>query len=186
MSNLFRHLAPGLALIACAPAPAPSPAKDGVSSANPTERAMTPTATEANKRVVHRLFHDGMNQGRFELVEQLIAPSFVGATGERGPSAFVNVVAGLRAAFPDIHYTLDDVIAEGDRVVVRWTWTGTHRNAYRGFETTNKRVKNTAIAIFELEGEKLTRAWLENDRLGFLQAMGAVPEGLGGPPPKVE
>jgi hypothetical protein len=77
MSNLFRHWASGLALIACAPAPAPSPAKDSASSASPTERAMTPTLTEANKRVVQRLFHEGMNQGRFELVEQLIAPSFV-------------------------------------------------------------------------------------------------------------
>lgn len=147
---------------------------------------MTHTTAEANKRIVRRLFEDGINRGRFELVDELVSPSFVGATGERGPSAFSKAVAGLRSAFPDIHYTLEDVIAEGNRVVVRWTWTGTHRNPYRGFHPTHKQVKNTAIAIFELEGEKLTRAWLENDRLGFLQAMGAVPEGVGAPPTNVE
>jgi hypothetical protein len=69
-------------------------------------------------------------------------------------------------------------------VVVRWTWVGTHQHQYREHKATGKRVKNSAIAIFELADQKLTRLSLETDRLGFLQAMGAVPEGIGGPPPK--
>lgn len=142
---------------------------------------MTEATVERNKRVVRRLFEDGINQGNFALVESLVAPDFVGATGERGPSAFASVVAGLRASFPDIHYTLEDVIAEGDRVVVRWTWTGTHEHQYRVHAPTKKRVKSSAIMIFELSAGKLARSWLEMDRLGFLQAMGAVPEGVGAP-----
>ena len=93
-------------------------------------------------------------------------------------------MVGLRAAFPDIHYTVDDVVAEGDQVAVRWHWTGTHRGAFRGFPPTDKAVTNTGAGIFRLSGGKIVTAVLETDRLGFLEQIGAVPEGVGrGPHP---
>ncbi len=74
-----------------------------------------------------------------------------------------------------------------DRVALRWKWEGTHQNNFREFEPTGKRVSNTAIAIYELRDGKVVRAWLQTDRLGFLETMGALPESVtarlrGGPP----
>jgi predicted ester cyclase len=183
MPNLLRHLALGLLLVACERTPAIPPA-EGARSAKQKESTVTESTPERNKRIVRRVFDECINGKNLALLPELVAPDFVGAQGARGPAAFSSVIEGLRAAFPDIHYTLEDVIAEGDRVVVRWTWVGTHEHQYREHKATGKRVKNSAIAIFALEDQKLARLTLEMDRLGFLQAMGAVPEGLGGPPPK--
>ncbi len=85
-------------------------------------------------------------------------------------------MGGLRAGFPDIHFTIEDLMADGDRVALRWKWEGTHQNAFRGFEPTGKRVSNTAFAIYELREGKVVRAWLLTDRLGFSRPWGPCPK----------
>ena len=110
-----------------------------------------------------------------EVGGEIVSPQFVGVGPERGPAAFGGVITALRGAFPDLVYTIEDVVAEGDRVAVRWTWRGTHQHAFRSFAPTGKPVTNTGFAIFQVTDGKLSRAWLETDRLGFLQAIGAVP-----------
>jgi predicted ester cyclase len=131
-------------------------------------------STADNKQVVRRLFLDYFNTGRLD-VDDLVSPDFEGVGPERGPAAFATVITNLRGAFPDLVYTIDDMVAEGDRVTVRWTWRGTHRNSFRTFEATNSRVENHGIGIFQITNTKLVRAWLETDRLGFLQVIGAIP-----------
>src|SRR5262249_34215240 len=131
----------------------------------PSFLAMTQTQ---NKQTVQKLF-DTFNDGDLAVLEQLIAPDYAGPQGGRGPASFANVVIGLRGAFPDLHYTLDELIAEGDRVAVRWHWIGTHRAPFRGFPPTGKAVSNPGLAIFRLEGGKIVAASLETDRLGFLE-----------------
>jgi predicted ester cyclase len=81
----------------------------------------------------------------------------------------------LGSAFPDIHYTIDDVLAEDDRVAIRWHWSGTHRGSYRGVEPTERSLTNAGAAIFRLRSGKIVTAALETDRLGFLQSIGVVP-----------
>jgi predicted ester cyclase len=81
----------------------------------------------------------------------------------------------LRGAFPDLHYTVEDVVADGDRVAVRWHWTGTHQGAFRGIAATQRAVTNNGLAIFRLRDGRIVAATLETDRLGFLQAIGVVP-----------
>jgi len=144
-----------------------------------------PTAQlrEQNKRSVQKLF-DTFNHGDLGPIDELVGPTYQGAQGDRGPAGFKVVVTGLRAAFPDLHYTLDDVIAEGDQVAVRWHWTGTHQAPFRAFPATGKAVTNSGLGIFELKRGKVVAAALETDRLGFLEQIGAVPEGVGrGPRP---
>jgi len=131
-----------------------------------------------NRRKVTMLF-EAFNDGGLSLVDELVSPEYVGARGDKGPAGFKAVVIGLRAAFPDIHYTLDDVVAEGDRVAVRWHWTGTHRAAFRGFPATGKTIANTGIGIFQFQDGTIVTAALETDRLGFLEQMGGVPESIG-------
>ena len=82
----------------------------------------------------------------------------------------------LHTAFPDIHYTIDEVVGEEDRVAIRWHWAGTHRGTFRGIPASGKAVSTTGAAIFRLSEGKIVSAALETDRLGFLQQIGAIPE----------
>ncbi len=180
MSFAFRHLATLLALGACSAAPPPSAQSPEVpASVSPTPKDSMTTDTPArNKQTIQRIYEDCINTGDLARMAEFVDASYVGPNGERGPEGFAATVAGLRAGFPDIHFTLEDLVADGDRVALRWKWEGTHQNPFRGFEPTGKRVSNTAIAIYELRGGKVVRAWLQTDRLGFLDAMGALPESV--------
>jgi predicted ester cyclase len=140
-----------------------------------------------NEQTVRSIYEDCINTGNLAALQNLVDASYVGPNGERGPEGFASTVGGLRSGFPDIHFTIEDLLADGDRVALRWKWEGTHQNNFRGFEPTGKRVSNTAIAIYELRDGKVVRAWLQTDRLGFLETMGALPESVtarlrGGPP----
>jgi len=84
------------------------------------------------------------------LLGELVSPDYVGPQGSRGPAGFTEIV-GLRIAFPDIHYTIEDIVAEDDKVAVRWTWSGTHQAGFRSFGPTGKAVSNTGAGIFRLK-----------------------------------
>jgi steroid delta-isomerase-like uncharacterized protein len=138
---------------------------------------------DENKQKVQALFQT-FNQGDLGRIDALVGPNYVGAQGDRGPAGFRAVVVGLRSAFPDLHYTVDDLVAEGDAVAVRWHWTGTHRAPFRAFPATGKAVSNSGSGIFHFKDGKIDAAALETDRLGFLEQIGAVPPNVGrGPQP---
>jgi len=140
----------------------------------------TETATstlEANKATVQRLYEEGINPGRVELMNELVGDEYVGPNGEQGPAGFAVTVQDLRRGFPDITFTIEDLVAEGDRVAVRWRWHATHAGQFRTFAATSRHVTNTGIAIYELRNGRITRAWLETDRLGALQQIGAINKG---------
>src|SRR5262245_61418180 len=147
----------------------------------PTEEARM--SLEANKQVVRRIFEEYVNHGRVELLNELFAEDYVGAQSgapATGRDGFAASVAALRDGFPDIRYSIADLIGEGDLVTIRWQWRGTHRGTFRGpagtFQATGKSISNDGIGIFRVENGKVTRAWLVTDRLGFLQEMGALPK----------
>ncbi len=83
--------------------------------------------------------------------------------------------AVLRAAFPDIQLTIDDQVAEGDKVLTRYTVRGTHKGEYAGVPPTNKQVTYTGMWLYRIEGGKIVERWGNNDRLGLLQQIGAIP-----------
>lgn len=132
------------------------------------------TATEANKQLVRRLYEEYLNAGLLDRLGEVVAADFQGPAG-RGPEGFAASIAGLRAAFPDLRYTLEDVVGDGDRVSVRFTVRGTHHNAFRSFAATGNPIVSTGFALFRVAGGKLAQAWIETDRLGFLQQLGAIP-----------
>ena len=127
-----------------------------------------------NKRTIRTLF-EAFNHGDLGQLDQLVGPEYVGPQVEHGPAGFKAVIAGLRAGFPDLQYTLDDTVAEDDKVAVRWHWTGTHRGQFRTHPPTGKPVSNTGTGIFRVRDGKIVAAVLETDRLGFLEQIGAVP-----------
>jgi steroid delta-isomerase-like uncharacterized protein len=144
---------------------------------------MSDQTRDQNRRNVEKLF-DTFNHGDLGPIDELVSPDYVGPQGDRGPASFRGTVLGLHTAFPDIHYTLDDVVAESDRVAVRWHWTGTHKGPFRAYPATGRSISNSGAGIFRLKDGKIVGAALETDRLGFLQQVGAVPENVGlGPRP---
>lgn len=140
-----------------------------------------PTA-DRNATVVRRLYEDASNRDDPALLATLVAADFVSADGRRGPAGFAHAIALLRAGMPDVRFTIEDVLAAGDRVAVRWRFTGTHTGTFRGIAPTGVAVRNEGIAIYQLRAAQVIAVWLQNDRLGLLQQLGAVPAGIGAVP----
>lgn len=147
----------------------------------------TPMSSESNKQIVRSLFDNYLSTGELQRLDEVLSSDFASATGQRGPAAFSVPVARLRAAFPDLVYSVEELVSEGDRVAVHWTWTGTFTKTYVGavgtFEPNGKRVTSPGFAIFQIADGKIARASLETDRLGFLVAIGAVDDNPGFGPP---
>jgi predicted ester cyclase len=143
---------------------------------------MTNEATHRNKEAIRKLYDVCINQGRSDLLPELVATDYIGQRGEKGPAGFGHNVEELRVGFPDIHFMVGDLVAEGDRVAVRWTWSGTQTGQFREIPPSNKRVSNSGMAFYQMREGKVFRAWVETDRLGALQQMGVVPAGAGGGP----
>lgn len=80
---------------------------------------------------------------------------------------------------------MEDLVAEGDRVAVRWTWKGTHKGTFGGFLPSQKQLANDGMAIYQVKDSEVVRAWTQTDRLGFLQEIGVMPKEVGsGPRPQ--
>lgn len=142
---------------------------------------LTGQTREDQKRKVTMLF-EAFNRGELGVVDELVGAEFAGPQGQNGPAGFKAVVVGLRVAFPDIRYTLDDVVVEGDRVAARWHWVGTHKAPFRDFPANGRTISHTASGIFRFKAGKIVAATLEMDRLGFLEQLGAVPTGIANGP----
>src|SRR5262249_59014748 len=97
---------------------------------------MSADTLEKNKQAVRTLYEVCINQDQPARLAEVVSPDYVGPQGERGPQGYAATVAALRQGFPDIHFTVHDLVAEGDRVVVRWTWEGTHSGTFRTWAPT--------------------------------------------------
>jgi len=130
---------------------------------------------ERNKETVRKLFEEVFNNRKTQLLADLISDDYVGPRGEKGPSGFQAQIGGLVAAFPDIHYVLEDLISGDDKVVVSWTWHGTHKAIFTTIPATGKTVSNEGMAICGFRDGKIISFKLQTDRLGFWQQLGLLP-----------
>lgn len=135
---------------------------------------MSARAEDRNNEIVRRLFEDCLNSGNLAMLDDLIAADYAGPGGQRGPAAFAAPVVGVLRGFPDIHYSLEELVAEGERVAVKWTWRGTQTGEFAGIAATHKAISNEGMAIFHLRNGKITHSINQTDRLGFLQSLGVV------------
>jgi steroid delta-isomerase-like uncharacterized protein len=133
--------------------------------------------SEQNKAAVHRLIAEVWNRGNFAVVDELVAPNYVGhsSTETRGREGYTQFFSRLRTAFPDIQFTVGDQIVEGDRVVARWTARGTHVGEYAGLPPTGKSGVVTGITVFRIPEGEVRECWTNADELGLLQQLGVVP-----------
>jgi steroid delta-isomerase-like uncharacterized protein len=116
---------------------------------------------------VRRFFDQVWNNGSVGETGAFLAPDFVSHNtldvAIVGPDQYAAAVSGYRAAFPDLHVTLEDVLVDGDRVAVRGTDHGTHRGDFMGFPASGREVTTTWIEIFRIQDGKAAEGWLESD-----------------------
>ncbi len=144
-------------------------------------------STEENKALALRFVEEGINsRGNLAVIDDLFASDFVDRNPLPGlPSllpglaGFKQLVVIFRAAFPDLHYTVEDMIAEGDKVVFRYTARGTNEGELLGMPPTGERMTMTGIDIFRITGGRIVEWWHTDDYLDLLQQFGMLPS-LGG------
>jgi steroid delta-isomerase-like uncharacterized protein len=135
--------------------------------------------SDTNKEIVRRFFEEVWNRGNLEVIEELCAPDFGihGRDGKRALNvqAHKRLVSDWRTAFPDYALTFEQLIAEGDTVMLHGTGHATHRGTWQGVAATGKAVTATETNIFLLEGGRLTDWWVDWDALGLMRQIGAIP-----------
>ena len=135
--------------------------------------------TERNKSVIRRFVEEVQNKKDWGVYDELNDPEFVNHSAPPGiPSdreggkvylgAFLN-------AFPDCHFTVDDMIAEGDQVVTNKTFTGTHEAEFAGIPPTSRRVTLQFVDIMRVRDGRIVEHWLSMDQLSFMQQLGVIP-----------
>lgn len=135
-------------------------------------------SVEANKVNNRRFYEEVWNGGNLAVIDELVASNAVfrdPATTLHGPEGFKQYVTMYRTAFPDTHFTIEDEIAEGEKVVTRWTARGTHKGELQGIPPTGKQVAVTGIVINQLSNGKVVEGWSNFDALGMLQQLGVIP-----------
>ena len=134
---------------------------------------------EENKNLMRRAVEEIWNEGKYDKLGEFITPDFkvyVASPEQQvhGLEGTKEFYIGLRRAFPDIHFTIDAQIAEGDLVVTQWTARGTHRGPFKGIPATGKKFTMTAIDIDRIVDGKSTECWTKMDELGLLQQLGVA------------
>lgn len=135
---------------------------------------------EQNKAVVRRLAEDLMGGGDTTLVAEILSPDFVEHEEmppgmEPGYAGFAQAISMMHAAFPDFHVTIEDMVAEGDKVVVRQTWTGTHKGEFMGMPATGNSFSIPVIDILRVADGKVTEHWGLSDMGSMMQQLGLAP-----------
>ena len=141
--------------------------------------SVVPMSTEANKVSVRRFYDEVFNKKNRAAIDEFIDLHHVDHAAPPGtPGGLKGVKQTLNmylTAFPDLHFTVEDMIAEGDRVVTRLTCRGTQQGAFMGIPPTGKQATVTAIDINRYAGGKSVEHWLEMDTLGMMQQLGVIP-----------
>ena len=129
---------------------------------------------EKNKAIVRRFF-EVENKKDLTLLDELIAPDYVDhAFNLRGLEDIKQFYTMFFKGFPDLHDTIEDMIAEGDKVWVRSTFTGTHKGEYRGIAPTGKKFTMTAVSIYRIVESKVVETWVVFDMLDFYKQLGVI------------
>ncbi len=140
-------------------------------------------SAEENKTVIRRLTNEALNQGNMDVLDHVLADTFTyhdPANPEvTSRDDYKQFVTALRTAFPDIHFTIEDEVADGDQLAIRWTVRGTHRGdlvtPQGPIPPTGKQVQVSGITLIRFTEGKVVEEWQNADNLGFLQQLGVIP-----------
>ena len=137
-----------------------------------------------NVATLERFVEEVINQGQFEAAAELVEENFVELDPfpgqQQGREGLKDVIRMMRIGFPDIHWTLEETIASGDKVVSRFKWTGTQRGEFLGIPATGRKVTVPGVVIDRLNDGKMADSRILMDTLGMMQQLGVIPR-PGGP-----
>jgi steroid delta-isomerase-like uncharacterized protein len=136
--------------------------------------------SEENKALIRRFTEEYINQGNLALASELLTSTYVNYLAPPGippgPDGENQVLTMFRSAFPDGQVTLEDILAEGDRVAVRLTFSGTHQGEFMGIPPTGRSFTIVGMNVFRIEDGKIAENWPQLDMLGLMQQLGIIPE----------
>ncbi|HEX7801612.1 MAG TPA: ester cyclase [Pseudoxanthomonas sp.] len=170
-----------LGTTACKPVAPPethAAAAGPMASAAAPEAIQASTVAENNKRIMQRFTGEFLPTGDAALAEQFLSPDvtiYFAGQKQQGRDTYLGLVAANRAAFPDLVWTVDQMVAEGDTVAIRYTMTGTHRGDFAGVAGTGKPVTAQSMAFYRLENGRIVEERAQLDLLAVLQQIGAIP-----------
>jgi steroid delta-isomerase-like uncharacterized protein len=134
-------------------------------------------STEQNKAIVRRFLEEYTPA----VVDELLVPNYIHHDPslppelQRGRDAYKQINNMFHAAFPDLQVTVEDLVAEGNKVAARWNWGGTHQGEMMGIPATRKHVAATGTSIHRVAEGKIVESWFNFDALGMMRQLGVVP-----------
>jgi steroid delta-isomerase-like uncharacterized protein len=135
--------------------------------------------TNENKIVIRTFIEDVINQGRLERADDIVIEDFAELDPlpgqEQGREGLKAVIGQMRSAFPDIRWTVDEMLAEGDKVFTRFTWSGTHQGPFLGIPATGRRITVKGMVIDRVESGRMADSRILMDTFGMMQQLGALP-----------
>jgi steroid delta-isomerase-like uncharacterized protein len=137
--------------------------------------------SEHNKAIVRRLFAELWNTGNLSVADEIFTPNYSHhdpstADFGRGPDGEKKRASLYRNAFPDIHLTIEEVIAEGETVMTRWSCRGTHKGELNGIAPTGKQITLSGVTVARVSNGKIAEGYVNWDALGMMQQLGIVPQ----------
>ena len=133
-------------------------------------------AVNALKALHNRYYEEAWNHGNLAVIDEVVAVDYRANSKVQieGSAALKQYISAFRAAFPDIHFTIEDQIAEGNKVVSRWTVSGTHRGTLMGIAPTGKRGMVRGVSVVVVVDGKIQEDWISWDQLGMWEQLGVV------------
>ena len=136
-------------------------------------------SAEENKALFRRTYEELLNGGDLSVAEELVAPDFINHEAppgrDRGPESMRGLATMLRSAFPDLHFEIEELIAEGDMVAGRLTMSGTHEGTLMGTPPTGRSVRQDHMHFVRFKGDKAIEHWGVRDDLGMMKQLGLMP-----------
>ena len=137
-------------------------------------------SVEENKALFRRTYEELLNRADLDVADELVAPEFVNHEAppgsDRGPESMRGLATMLRTAFPDLHFEIEELVAEGDVVVGRLTMSGTHEGPLMGTPPTGHSVRQDHMHFVRFRDGKAVEHWGVRDDLGMMQQLGVIPE----------
>ena len=181
--NFMKHLRPALIVATLLSLSGAVPLS--ISAQTQQEQgASMPSNSDA--AVIHRFYEEVLNQNRFDLLPELVSSNVINhnadGSQQTGIAPFEQGIRRVQGMFSGNHFTVDDVVSNGDKAAARWTMTAKNSGPIGGIAPTGKQITQRGVVFYRFEDGKIAEIWLQVDRLGVLQQLGVQIPGVPAPP----
>lgn len=148
-------------------------------------QALKNETMEKNKEVVRKIYEEALNKRNMGLLKEYVSPEYTGPQGVKGAQGFEIPVNSVINGFKDVQWNIQELIADGDKVMVKWKLQGTHTGQFTNYTPTGKAINSEGLGIYQFKDGKVVAAQVHTDRLGFLQQLGVLPQEFTSPAERI-